>query len=488
MKRRIRWLALAFLGLFGLLVLNVTFIQVIEADDLANNPANKRLLIQEYEVDRGQILAADRRTVLARSRATDDPLKYLRRYPRGELYAHVTGYYSFVFGRSEVEQAYNDFLSARAAELFPQRLIDDILGRDRRGGSVVLTVDPDLQEAAAAALGGRAGAVAAVDPRTGAVLALVANPTYDPNLLSSHDGRSIRRTWRQLNADPEKPLVSSANDELFPPGSTFKVVTAAAALEAGMSPDTVFPNPRTLDLPQTTNELSNFGGSHCLGGVPQITLAQALQVSCNVTFGEIGLELGAEALVEQAHRFGFSEEVPFDIPFAEGQIPDAGAFADDLPGVAFSAIGQKDVRANALHMALVAGAIGNGGTMMRPMLAQEVRDPSGRVVRTFEPEVYGRAMSQANAHALAAMMELVVSGGTGTAAQIPGVAVAGKTGTAEVEGEAPHAWFIGFAPADAPTIAVAVTVLHGGDLGNEATGGAVAAPIARAVMEAALGG
>lgn len=486
MTRQIRTLAIAFLVLFGLLAAQVNYIQVFAAEELANHQANKRLLIEEYEIDRGRIIAGDLRTVLARSRETDGTLRFLRRYPEGEVYAHLTGYHSFVFGRAEIEQSQNPYLSGRALELFTDRLVDDILGRDRRGADVVLTIDPELQRVATEQLRGRAGAVAAIDPETGDVLALAASPTFDPNVLSSHDGKQVRAAWQQLNDDPAKPLLSNANDELFAPGSTFKVVTAAAALENGMTPETTFPNPPSLDLPQTTNDLDNFGGSHCAGGAGEITLATALQVSCNVTFGQVGLELGAEALVEQAHRFGFSEEVPFDIPFAEGQIPDAEAFELDLPGVALSAIGQKDVRTNPLHLALVAAAIGNGGEMMRPRLVREVRDPDGRVIRRFGPEPYGRPLSGPNAQALATMMEAVVSSGTATAAQIPGVAVAGKTGTAQVEGGDPHAWFLSFAPVEAPEIAVAVVILNGGDLGSEATGGALSAPIAKAVMEAAL--
>jgi len=487
--RQIRILATAFLILFGALFANLNYLQVIAADDLANDPHNKRLLIDEYEIDRGEILARDRRTVLARSRATDHELKYLRRYPREALYAHVTGFHSFVFGRSELEQSFNTYLSGRADELFPQRLVDDILGRDREGATVVTTIDHRLQRIATQALGGRKGGVAAIDPATGQVLALVAAPSFNPNRLSSHNGERIRAAWENLNDDPDKPLVSNVNDEVFPPGSTFKIVTAAAALENGIRPNTTFPNPPTLDLPQTTNDLENFGGSHCLGGASEITLAQALQVSCNVSFGAIGLRLGAGRLVEQAHRFGLSEDVPFDIPFAEGQIPEAEAFAEDLPGVAFSAIGQQDVRINPLHMALVAGAIGNEGLMLRPRLVREVRDPSGRVIQRYEPEEYSRAMSPSNARTLAGMMQAVVDSGTATSAQIPGVAVAGKTGTAQTaEGRDPHAWFVSFAPVRNPQIAVAVVVLNGGDLGSEATGGAVAAPIAKQVMEAALQG
>lgn len=486
MERQIRVVATGFLILFGLLGLNINYIQVIASSDLANNPANKRLLIQEYDVQRGQILAADRRTVIATSEETAGALKYLRRYPLGRLYAHLSGYYSFVFGRAELEQSYNDLLSGRAPEVALQTFVDEVLGRDRRGASLVLTIDPGLQQTAAESLGDRPGAVAAVNPQTGEVLALVANPSFDPNVLSSHNGKTIRSAWKRLNEDPDKPLLSAATDDFFPPGSTFKIVVAAAALENGVTPDTTFPNPPELDLPQTTRTLQNFGGDHCLGGASEITLAQALEVSCNVVFAEVGLELGAEKLAEQSRAFGYSGDIDFDIPFQEGNFPPADAFAEDLPGVAFSAIGQKDVRTNVLHMALIAGSIGNGGVMMEPKLVQEVRDPTGRIVRRLSPQTFGEPMSPQNADALTRMMQAVVESGTGTAAQISGVAVAGKTGTAQNPGGDPHAWFVSFAPAEQPTIAVAVVVLNGGDLGSEATGGAVAAPIARTVMEEAL--
>lgn len=486
MERQIRVVATGFLILFGLLGLNINYIQVIASSDLANNPANKRLLIQEYDVQRGQILAADRRTVIATSEETEGALKYLRRYPLGRLYAHMSGYYSFVFGRAELEQSYNDLLSGRAPEVALQTFVDEVLGRDRRGATLVLTIDPRLQQTAAESLGDRPGAVAAVNPQTGEVLALVANPSFDPNVLSSHNGETIRSAWKRLNEDPDKPLLSAATDDFFPPGSTFKIVVAAAALENGVTPDTTFPNPPELDLPQTTRTLQNFGGDHCLGGASEITLAQALEVSCNVVFAEVGLELGAEKLAEQSRAFGYAGDIDFDIPFQEGNFPPAESFAEDLPGVAFSAIGQKDVRTNVLHMALIAGSIGNGGVMMEPKLVQEVRDPTGRIVRRLSPETFGQPMSPQNADALTRMMQAVVESGTGTAAQISGVAVAGKTGTAQNPGGDPHAWFVSFAPAEQPTIAVAVVVLNGGDLGSEATGGAIAAPIARTVMEEAL--
>ena len=496
MERQIRRLGVGLLLLFLVLLAQVNYIQVFAADRLENNPANaNRLLKAEYAVDRGSILANDGRTVLASSRPSTGDLKYQRRYPQGPRYAHVTGFYSFVFGRTELEQAFNEYLAGDAAELLPQTLTDLVLGRDKRGATIVTTLDPEIQAAAEEAAAAESGdvAIAAVDPATGDVLALVTEPTFDPNELSAQDGQAVRAAWDELNADPDKPLVSRASDELFPPGSTFKLITASAALENGFGPDSTWPNPRELDLPLTTETLQNFGGSHCVGGAATITLAQALQVSCNVTFGEIGLELGADRLAEQARRYGFTGEdreggIPFDIPWAPGVFPDAETFAEREPAVAISAIGQQDVRTNPLHMALVAAAIGNDGIMMQPRLVTEVRDPSGRVIAEFGPEEFSRPLSPTNAAALTDMMVAVTqSGGTGTAAQIAGVEVAGKTGTAQHgEGVPPHAWFTSFAPASAPRIAVAVIVLDGGNLGSEATGGRVAAPIARAVMEAAL--
>jgi peptidoglycan glycosyltransferase len=492
--RQIRRLGGAMLALFVILFAQINYLQVFAADRLADNPANaKRQLIAEYQVDRGSILASDGQKVLAVSRKSRGDLRFERRYPNGPLYAHVTGYYSFIFGRSDLEQSANDFLAGTAPELLPQTLSDQILGRPRRGATVITTIDPTIQTAAAQALGSEPGAVVAIDPATGNVLALVANPTFDPNELSSQVPEVTRQAFERLNADPDKPLVSRANEELFPPGSTFKLVTTAAALANGFGPDSLWDNPLAFDLPNTTETLSNFGGEHCLGGASKVSLADALRISCNVVFGEIGLTLGPDKLAEQARAFGFAPapgegDVPFDIPFVEGVFPDPSYFADRVPAVALSAIGQDNVAANPMQMALVAAAIANGGIQMRPRLVSEIRDPNGRVIKTYEPQEYSRPLTPENARLLTDMMVSVVENGTGVSAQIPGVQVAGKTGTAQHgEGEAPHAWFVAFAPADAPQIAVAVIVLDGGSLGSEATGGQVAAPIAKAVIEAALG-
>jgi peptidoglycan glycosyltransferase len=492
MDRQIRRMGFALGVLFAILFAQVNYIQVFAASSLANNPANARLIIQEYSVDRGQILARDERTVLAKSVPTPGRLKFLRRYPDGPLYGDITGFYSLVYGRSRLEQTYNDYLAARSTDLLPTTLGDEILNRPKRGASIVTTIDPKLQQAAQNALSsaqnGSGGAVVALDPRTGEILAMVSIPSYDPNSLSSHNPDAIRRAWKRLNNDPSKPLLSNASDQIYPPGSTFKLVDMAAALQNGLTPNTTLPNPSALKLPQTTHVLHNFGGEVCNGGAPTITLADALTISCDVTFAELGLKLGAQKLYEQARAFGFDQQVPFDVPFAEGQFPPPSFFPDRLPALAFSAIGQQDVAANPLQMALVAAAIANGGVEMQPRLVRAILDPNGVVIHSYGPHVYSRPISPQTAAAMTQMMVSVVQRGTGTQAQIPGVQVAGKTGTAQTASGNPHAWFVAFAPADNPQVVVAVVVLNGGTLQAEATGGTVAAPVAKAVFEAALGG
>jgi peptidoglycan glycosyltransferase len=343
-----------------------------------------------------------------------------------------------------------------------------------------------------------------VEPETGDVLALYANPTYDPNAISSGTDESINEAWEAIRTDPDQPLISRAKDELFLPGSTGKLVTASAALENGIDPNDVrWPNPRFLDLPQTSNTLANFGDSHCNGGSQMVSMAEAFQESCNVTFAEIGLDLGAREMSEQARAYGFcatdppeqveceAPTIPFVLPWANGRFPVPSYFADRQPQLAFSAIGLDNVLTNPLHLALISAAIANDGEMMQPRLITEVRDPTGRVVREFDPEQYGQPISDDSAREMREMMLSVTQGGTATSAfsGFP-IDVAGKTGTAtNGEDRPPNAWFTAFAPAgqgDVAEIAVAVIVLDGGNLGNEATGGQVSAPIARAVIDAYL--
>jgi peptidoglycan glycosyltransferase len=378
---------------------------------------------------------------------------------------------------------YNDFLSGRADELIASSLVDQILGRPKRGASVITTIDPVLQELAAQQLAGRAGAVVAMDPLTGEILAMVANPSFDPNPLALHDTKRVRAAWDQYLNDPDDPMISNANDEIHNPGSNFKMVTAAAALENGFGPESTWDNPDVLELPQTTAVITNAGGEPCPGG-DQITLAVAFQYSCNTIFGEVGLELGPEALHEQAERFGFNTNTGLDVPsYAPGQFPPVESFQDQAPAVAYSAIGMRDVKANPLQMAMVAAAIANDGTLMVPHFMREIRDPQGLVVKRYDPHVFGQSVSSQTAAALTQMMIAAVESGTGTAAQVPGYQVAGKTGTAQLDPDLPpHVWFTGFAPADDPAIVVSVMLLDGGGAGVDATGGRVAAPIAQAIL------
>jgi peptidoglycan glycosyltransferase len=504
MERRIRRLGITLVVLFAIVFGQLAYVQVFAADDIKNHPANfSRQLIAEFNVQRGKILTTDG-LVLAES-VPGDPnsrYRYERRYPQGDLYGYITGYYSRIYGRSALEQSMNPYLSGEAPELAISTFGDLFLGRPKRGANVLTTIDSDLQEAARDAMGGNEGAVVAIEPRTGDVLALYATPGFDPNALSNGTDQEIRDAWTSLNADPDEPLLSLANQELFLPGSSFKIITASAALENGFGPDSVWPNPHRLTLPLTNEQLQNFGDEHCNGGSSTITLAEAFEESCNVTFAEIGLELGPERMAEQARKYGLCATNPpeqttceeqlirFELAFQNGRFPEPAYFEQNDPLLAFSAIGLDNDLVNPLSMALTASAVANRGRMMEPRIVTQVRDAQGRVAREFAASEFGVPLSEASAAALTQMMINVVNEGTGFRAQIPGIQVAGKTGTAtNGDGRPPNAWFTAFAPAGGPTlprIAVSVIVLDGGSLGSEATGGQVAAPIARTVIEAYL--
>ncbi|HET7303674.1 MAG TPA: penicillin-binding protein 2, partial [Segeticoccus sp.] len=414
---------------------------------------------------------------------TNDELKWLRTYPEGLLYSHVTGYYSFTYGADGgIEGAKNDVLSGSADQLFYRRVVDLLTGKPQQGASLELTINPAAQRAADQALGDQRGAVVALDPQTGAILAMVSHPQYDPNRLSSHDLTEVKKAWEDLTGQPGNPMVNrTIAGDLYPPGSTFKLVTAAAALSSGdFSPESQLPGPAVLDLPQTTSELPNDDGLPC-GPGDSATLTRALVRSCNTTFGWLGMKLGAKDLRQQAQAFGFGQTLQVPMRVTPSTFP-----SGDLnpPQTAQSAIGQYDVRVTPLQMAMLSAGIANDGKVMTPYLVDAVR---GRNLETshHSPEELSQAVSPKVADQLTRMMTGVVTSGTGTAAQIPGVDVAGKTGTAEHgPGEAPDAWFTAFAPAHQPQVAVAVVVEDGGRAGNEAFGGTVAAPIAKQVIEA----
>jgi peptidoglycan glycosyltransferase len=481
MNRAVRRLSVACLLLLFALIANANILQVVDAKSLRNNPHNSRVLLRTYSRPRGQIVVGG--AAVARSKATADRLKYQRVYPQGPEYAPITGYYSLIEAATGIERAEDGVLSGEDDRLFVRRVQDLLSGRSTRGGSVVLTINPAAQDAAYNGLKGQAGAVVALDPRSGKILALATSPSYDPNRLTSHNTAAVAAAWKALNADKGNPLVDRALSSTYPPGSLFKIVTSAAALASGDTPDTVIPAPHTLTLPQTSNPLNNFGNEVCAPS-GQMTLADALRISCNTAFGALGLKLGAPALKAQADAFGLDDSgLTVPIPTA------TSVFPDNLnpPQTAQAAIGQFDVRITPIQAAMIAAAVANKGTLMKPYLVDQVLGPDVTVVSQTKPQVLRQSVTPQVAAELTQMMVGVVSHGTGTSAQISGVQVAGKTGTAQHGADTtPHAWFIAFAPAENPVVAVAVLVENGGALGSDATGGKVAAPIAAQVIKAVL--
>ena len=479
MNRPIRRIALVFGILLVALLVNVTVIQVVLAGDYRERPGNQRILLEEYDRERGPILVGA--NPAARSKETGDTLRFLRVYSDGPLYAPVTGFYSLVYGATGLERTENSILTGRSALFVVDRAEQLFAGREPRGGAVTTTINARAQRAAFAGLQGKKGAVVAIEPATGRILASVQSPSFDPNILSSHDPAAIRDYYETLEADPAKPLLNRPIVSLNPPGSTFKIVTAAAALASGrFTPDTVIPGPRTYDLPDSTKKIRNWNGQAC-GPDNLVTLRQALAISCNTAFAWLGNQLGADALRAQAELMGFDTRFEIPLRAAMSRFPED----PDDPQTAMSAIGQFDVRATALQMAMVAAAVGNGGKTMEPYLVQEVRGPDLSILQTTEPQQFEQSLAPLYAAQLTDMLVNVVDNGTGSNARIPGVRVAGKTGTAQTGNDNPAvAWFVAFAPAQSPEVAVAVVVEDAG--APEVSGNMLAAPIAKDVIEAVL--
>ncbi len=482
MNRPIRVLAASVFAMFAILVGAVTYHQVIVGPDYRDDPRNVRVATGRTGRERGTIITADGVVVAESETDPDDPLIFRRTYPEGALYGHTVGYTTLLFGSKGIESSNgDDLVSDRDATI--SGVLSALLGGDIRPKGLRLTLEHNLQQVAREALGDQRGAVVAIDPTTGAVLAMVSSPDFDPNTLT---GTTAGAAGLALEEATTEPLLNRASAASYPPGSTFKVITTAAAFEAGVaSAGTPFPNPVELELPGSTATISNFNEKAC-GSGSEVTLSAAFTSSCNTIFGMLGMEVGAEQLVATAESFGFNEEIPTEFRSIASSIPDADTFEFDVPGVAQSAIGQRDVLATPLQMALAAGAVANGGEIMVPYLVQEVFNAEGVVEESTEPLLWLRATSPSASSALADLMEGVVTSGTGKRASVPGVRIAGKTGTAEIPDSAPHAWFIGFGPVEAgpddPQIAIAVVVESGGDAGEAATGGTVAAPIAQLVF------
>ncbi|MFJ5736400.1 penicillin-binding transpeptidase domain-containing protein [Streptomyces microflavus] len=485
MIRYIRRAAAFCLLLLVALLANAARIQLFEADELDDNPANRRNTIVRYDQPRGNILVGDR--AVTGNKETGEQLSFERTYLHGPLYAPVTGYASQTYGTTLIENAEDGVLSGTDSLLAPLPFWDEFTRGRQPGGNVVTTVKESMQRAAYAGLSGRRGAVAALEPSTGRILALVSTPSYDPERLSG-TGSAVTDAWTRLNAAKSLPMLNRAIRQTYPPGSTFKIVTAAAALDARVVKDADAPTdtPSPYVLPGTRTTLPNEAT-----GCEQASLADAIRVSCNTVMAHLGVEVGLAGMVEAAGRFGFNE-TGLRIPSGVARSNFDTDMSDDQ--LALSSIGQFNTTATPLQMAMVAAAVANHGDLRVPYLVDRVTTADGDTVQQQGPRSYERAMSPSTAVQLQRMMVDVVENGTGSNAAIDGVKVGGKTGTAQhgIDNSGlPYAWFISWAQAPdsgRPAVAVAVVVEDASADRADISGGGSAAPIARAVMEAALEG
>lgn len=485
MNRQIRRVAIAVGVLMAALLLNLNYVQVVKSDSYRNNKSNRRVILNEYANPRGRIIVQG--TPIAESVATKDELKYLREYPNGPVYADLTGWYSLIYDKNGLEDAEDGLLSGSDSRLLGTRITDLLTGRTPKGGDAVLTINKAAQTAAFKGLGGRRGAVVALDPRTGAILAAASSPSYDPSVLSSHNLDSIQAAYKNLNSDKNQPLLPRAFQATYPPGSVMKLIVAAAALRAGRKPSDVIPGPTVLQLPDG-GTMHNFNGEQCSNNGKTTTLIAALTISCNTAFAQLGIDVGQPALQDEANLFGMGGQnfnVPLNVSGSSlGQISNRSELGQ-------SSIGQFNVQMTPLQAAMIAAAVENNGTLMKPYLVQQELAPNLSVLKTAEPQQLNQVLPADLDGELQQMMQSVVTSGTGTKAQISGETVGGKTGTADnsdAQGNplAPHAWFTGYAADPLHPIAVAVVLENAGVSGNESAGGEAAAPLARDVMKAYL--
>ena len=477
MNKELKRVSAAVLIMFTALFCSSTVITVFEVDNLSADGRNVRTLYDSYSAERGPIIVAGQ--PIAESKPSDDQYKFQRVYSNPQLYAPVTGYFTLNQGTTGVEGALNDYLSGTANDQFLDKVNAILTGKNPKGAAVELTLDPALQQTAWDALGDQPGAVVAINPKTGAILAMVSKPSFDPNLLASHDTKSVIATYEQLLADATSPLINRAiTGDLYHPGSVFKLVVASAAIDSGkFTPDSQVPNPPSLQLPLSSSVIHNAEGGNCTGA-PTVSLANALRLSCNIPFAQIGSAVGQDVIGQYAKQYGFGDTVAIPMKATPSLYPKGM----DAPAVMLSSFGQADVRVTPLQIAMVSAGIANGGTVMQPTVVKTITAPNLTVIQPFEPKAFSQPISAATSATLTAMMVQNVSNGAASNARISGVDVAGKTGTAENgDGRPLTLWFTGFAPANDPQIAVAVVVENGTSFGNE-----VAAPIARKVIEAVL--
>jgi peptidoglycan glycosyltransferase len=480
-NRELKRVSVFVLAMFVALFVAASVIQVVSAPTLQADPRNARTIIASYSAERGAILVDG--TPIASSVPVEDRYKFLRTYAQPDLYSAVTGYYTLGQGATGIEDSMNDVLSGTSGTQFFDSLTRTFTGQDPKGASVELTIDPKVQQAAYDALGKLQGSVVAIEPSTGKVLAMVSKPGYDPNALASHDRKAVQQTYSSLLKDPANPLIDRAVNSLNPPGSTFKLITTAAALESGQyTPDSLLPNPATFTLPGTSTVITNAGEGAC-GSEPEVSIATALRLSCNIPFAQLGIALGSERIAKMAEAFGYGKSI--DVPMKSAK----SVFSPDLDDAqtAQSAFGQLDVRATPLQTAMVTAGIANGGEVMKPSVVESVLNPDLSELSGFTPSGFADPISKETAATMTRMMIDDVQSGVASNARISGVDVAGKTGTAQNGADDPYTlWFTGFAPADSPKVAVAVLVEDGGGRGRTGSGNTLAAPVAKKVIEAVL--
>ncbi|MFD1657607.1 peptidoglycan D,D-transpeptidase FtsI family protein [Streptomyces caeni] len=491
MNKPLRRIAI-FCGLLVLaLLIRDNWLQYVQADTLRTDPSNRRVLIARYSTPRGDIVVDGEPITGSKKTPTDslNDFAYKRTYKNGPMWAPVTGFASQAFGATQLESIEDGILTGTDDRLFFRNTLDMLTGKEKAGGNVVTTLNGAAQKAAYDGLkkvGGK-GAAVALDPGTGAILALASYPSYDPSSFAGNSTSVDSKAWTSLQKknNPDDPMLNRALRETYPPGSTFKVVTAAAALENGLytSADQKTDSPLPYTLPDTTTPLKNEGNIPC----KDASMRVALQYSCNTVFGKIGVDLGKDKMLEEAKKFGFDSEQFTPVRAVASNFPKEM----NRPSTALSSIGQYETAATPLQMAMVASAVANDGKLMKPYMVDKLQAPSLDVVSQTQPEELSRPLSEQNAQILQSMMETVVEKGTGTNAQIPGVTVGGKTGTAQHglnNSEKPYAWFISYAKlADGSSpVAVAVVVEDESANRDDISGGGLAAPIAKKVMEAVI--
>jgi peptidoglycan glycosyltransferase len=481
MTPEIRRVANVILLMFLSLFIAASAMQVVNADALNNDSRNQRPVFDGYKTQRGSILVDNK--PIAESVPSNNAYHFLRKYS-GNQYSAITGFYSLYQGRTGLENYLDSSLRGDNSGQFFEQLNALFSGNPVTGASVELSIDEKVQKVAWDALGDNKGAVIAMDPTTGRIIALVSKPGFDANLLSTHNTGDASANYKKLLTRNDAPLINRAiGGDLYAPGSVFKLVVASAAIESGKyTAQSKLPNPRTYTLPGTNTTITNSGESRC-GGAKQVSIATALKLSCNIPFAELGIALGQDAIAAQAKKFGFGESVDIPMKSTASVYPEGM----DAAQTGLSSFGQFDVRVSPLQMLMVSSAIANGGIEMQPYLVDQIFTSNLTLLQETKPAEIRRSISTSTSEALKNMMVMAVSSGVSSNASIPGVVVAGKTGTAENGvGEPYTLWFTGFAPAKNPQVAVAVVVENGGGYGQAGRGNSVAAPIAKKVMQAVL--